>query len=461
MISGQYEWRPRHGPPFAVNPYVGAVVVGAIQLVGTYFASHHQAEARRLDTLGVLLLIVGAAALVMRRRYPGTVLVFVLATTLGYSLRSYPRGPIFVALIVAFVTAVMRGRRVVAFASLVVGYLSFLWLGYLLGIDRAPTWAEALGLGAWLLLLATVAETIRGRRERAVEFGRVRTEEARRRASEERLRIARELHDVLAHNISLMNVQAGVALHLIDDDPEQARTALAAIKAASNEALTELRSVLDVLRRQDESPPRSPAPGLKDIDELIARSQGAGVEITKQLAGSPRPVPAKTDLAAFRIVQEALTNARRHAAPARVTVRISYSASDLIVEVDNDGRAARAAASDGGNGIPGMRERAVALGGEVEARAQPGGGFRVRARLPLPSSGSLTASESEPQSGSAPSLAGSASAFVSEPGFGSVSGPGPDPASASERISTSGSNTASDPTTPTEPGRTEAAGEAS
>jgi signal transduction histidine kinase len=393
-VNTHQEWRPGHGPPFAGNPYLGAVLVGAIQVVGTFFASHHQTGARRLDAVAVLLLVAGPAALVLRRRFPGGTLVFVLATTLAYSLRSYPRGPIFLALIVAFVTAIMRGRRIVAFASLVAGYLSFLWLGYLIGVGTAPSWAEALGLGAWLLLLASVSEAIRGRRERAAEFGRVRREEARRRASEERLRIARELHDVLAHNISLMNVQAGVALHLMDEKPEQARTALAAIKEASNEALTELRSVLDLLR-QDESPPRSPTAGLEDIDELIARSNGAGVEITKVVSGVARPLPAKTDLAAFRIIQEALTNVRRHAAPAHVTVHVTYGESELTVQVDDDGHAARAVLSDGGNGIPGMQERAAALGGQVDARPRPDGGFRVQARLPLPSStltvgGSLT-----------------------------------------------------------------------
>lgn len=384
VIDTQEDWRPRYGPPFAAHPYVGAAVVGAIQLIGTYLASHHQTGNRRFDAIAILLLIVGPAALVLRRRYPAPVLGFVLATTVCYVVLNYPRGPIFLALIVAFFTAVMRGQRGAAIAALVAGYVSFLWLGYLVGVDKAPSWAEALGLGAWLLLLGAVAEAVRGRRERAMEFGRVRREEARRRASEERLRIARELHDVLAHNISLMNVQAGVALHLMDEQPEQARSALTTIKQASNEALTELRSVLDVLRQQDEAPPRSPAPGLSDVDRLIANSEGAGVEITKQIAGSPRPLPARTDLAAFRIIQEALTNVRRHAASAHVTVGISYGPSALTVRVDDDGSAVPENPADGGNGIPGMRERAAALGGEVHAGPRAEGGFRVEARLPVP-----------------------------------------------------------------------------
>ncbi len=387
-------WQPRHGPPLAARRYLGPLVIGTIQVIGTYFASHHQVAGgyfwshhqrvgRPLDALAILLLVVGPAALVMRRRYPATVLGLVLAITLTYTLMNYPQGPIFLALIVAFITAVLRGRRLAALASLVVGYVSFLWLGHLFRGQPAPTWAEALALGAWLLFLATIAEALRGRRERAMQFGRTRAEEARRRASEERLRIARELHDVLAHNISLMNVQAGVALHLMDEQPEQARSALTAIKEASNEALTELRSVLDVLRQRDEAPPRSPAPGLRDVDDLITRSEGAGLEITKRVEGTPRPLPAKTDLAAFRIIQEALTNARRHAGPAHVSVVISYKPNDLTLQVDDDG-SRPSVPSNGGDGIPGMRERALALGGEVEAGPRPGDGFRVRATLPLP-----------------------------------------------------------------------------
>jgi signal transduction histidine kinase len=342
-----------------------------------------------LDALGILLLAAGPAALLLRRRYPVVVLWFVLATTLGYLLLNYPRGPIFLALIVAFVTAVMSGHRAVAVISLLVGYPSFLWLPYFAGVDQAPTWAHAVGLGAWLLVLLTVAEVVRGRRERAIESARAHSEEARRRASEERLRIAQELHDVLAHNISLINVQAGVALHLIDERPQQARTALAAIKEASNEALSELRSVLDVLRRGYEEPPRSPTLGLARLDDLVSRTNAAGLAVSKRVDGVPRSVPAEVNLAAFRIVQEALTNVTRHAEGARATVLIGYGESDLTVQIEDDGRGMTTTAPPGGGrGIRGMRERATALGGELEAGPRAGGGFRVVARFPLYGDGS-------------------------------------------------------------------------
>jgi signal transduction histidine kinase len=210
-----------------------------------------------------------------------------------------------------------------------------------------------------------------------------RAEEARRRAGEERMRIARELHDVLAHNISLINVQAGVALHLMDEQPGQSRTALQAIKQASNDALDELRSVLDVLRQGDEAPPRSPASGLAELDSLVAGVSATGLEVRTRVEGVPRPLPAGADLAAYRIVQEALTNVTRHAGPASATVLVRYGQGDLTVQVDDDGRGPSATRSPGGNGIRGMRERMAALGGELSAGPRPGGGFRVQARFPL------------------------------------------------------------------------------
>jgi signal transduction histidine kinase len=380
---GRHPSFPPSGPGFLLP-----LVVGVITVVGTRFASLGQPEHADLDVRGILLLVAGPIALLLRRRHPVAVLAFVLMTTLGYLLLDYPRGPIFLALIVAFVSAVMSGHRVAASIALVVGYFSFLWLPYLLGVEQAPGLAASLALGAWLLVLLTVAEVARGRREQAIESARARDEEQRRRASEERLQIARELHDVLAHNISLINVQAGVALHLIDERPEQARTALAAIKDASNAALNELRSVLDVLRRGHEDPPRAPTSGLARIDDLVSRTQAAGLAVKKHVEGDPRPLPAEVDLAAFRIVQEALTNVTRHARGASATVRIGFEKNALTVQIDDDGRGMPATSSGGGRGIRGMSERAAALGGEVKAGPRDGGGFRVVARLPLQEDGS-------------------------------------------------------------------------
>ena len=384
----QAEEGPRHGwgprRPAAGPSLLLPLVVAVIQVGGTYFASRHEPGHLELDAWGVMLLAAGPAALAYRRRYPAVVLGFVLATTLAYFLLGYPRGPIFFALVIAFFTATMAGRRWAAIGSVVGGYLGFLWGGYVFGTSGPPRLEAALGLGAWLLVLITAAEVGRARRERAHEYQRTRAEEAKRRASEERLRIAQELHDVLAHNISLINVQAGVALHLMDQQPGQARTALSAIKQASNDALGELRSVLDILRQGDEATPLTPATGLSHLNDLVRKANATGIEVSARTEGNSRALAAGTDLAAFRIVQEALTNVTRHAGPARATVLISYG-EELIVEVEDDGRGGSALTTTGsGNGIAGMRERAAALGGSLEAGPKPEGGFRVVARLPLP-----------------------------------------------------------------------------
>jgi signal transduction histidine kinase len=226
-----------------------------------------------------------------------------------------------------------------------------------------------------------VAEALRGRRERFTEARRAREQEARQRANEERLRIARELHDVLAHNITTINVQSGVALHLIDEQPEQARTALEAINEASADALREVRSALSALRGDGEQPPRTPTAGLDGVDELVSRACAAGLEVSIDVRGNRRPLPASVDLAAFRIVQESLTNVVRHAQATAATVQLAYGAGELTVQIDDDGRGG--AAANGGSGILGMRERAAALGGRLIAGPGPRGGFRVSAHLPF------------------------------------------------------------------------------
>jgi signal transduction histidine kinase len=361
------------------------LVVGAIEVGGTFLAARRQPERADLDLLAVGLILAGAAALALRGRYPVGVLVFVHAATLSYWLLDYPGGPIFLAPIIAFFRVVLVGRRLAAWTLLAVGFAAFSFLPWLTGREDAPDLAQLLGLGAWLLVLGTVAEFARARRERAAEAHRMLREEARRRASEERLAIARELHDVLAHNISMINVQAGVALHLLDERPEQARPALTAIKQASKEALVELRSVLGVLRRVDDEQDgsRDPAPTLGRVDDLVARTDATGLSVRLEREGEPLPLPTPVDVAAFRIVQEALTNVVRHAAATTAVVRIAYRPEGLTVEVDDDGRTAATAGPGGGSGIVGMRERAESVGGSLEAGPRPGGGFRVRARLPL------------------------------------------------------------------------------
>ncbi len=246
------------------------------------------------------------------------------------------------------------------------------------GDDAAP-WTEEIVVATWAVALLAVSELARVRREQwAREPERARAE--RRRADEERLRIARELHDVLAHSISVINVQAGVGLALLDSDPEQARTALTTIKAKSKEALGEVRQVLDTLRAPE--PPAHPAPGLDRLPELVEQAASAGLTVTVEGEPPPRLSPG-ADLAAFRIVQEALTNVVRHSGSREARVHIEHGDGRLRLTVDDDGPATGADAGGTGNGLAGMRERAAALGGTIEAGTRPDGGFRVLAVLPI------------------------------------------------------------------------------
>jgi signal transduction histidine kinase len=365
----------------------GALAVGlsVFLTVGTYFASQGQHDRRPFDAGAIALLIVAAGALAWRRRHPVAVLGVVFGATLIYLVLGYAAGPIWLALIIAYLTAVVGGHWRAAAVAAVLGFAIFPWLDYLLRDQPGPSLVGMTGLAAWLLVLLGAAEAVRIRRERAAAAARIREEEALRRAGEERLRIARELHDALGHHLSLISMQSGVALHLNTELPEQARSSLAAIKQASKEALAELRSVLDILRQDGEPASRTPTWSLARLEDLVSQAAAAGLVVQTETDGEVRSLPFAVDVAAFRIVQEALTNVGRHAGPATATVRVSYGDQELSVQVDDDGRgpSAHASAAGSGGGIVGMRERAAALGGELQAGPRPGGGFRVRARLPL------------------------------------------------------------------------------
>jgi signal transduction histidine kinase len=243
---------------------------------------------------------------------------------------------------------------------------------------------DTLLLAGWVLAVAIAAEAYRLRAERVAATRANRQIEQRRQQSEERLRIARDLHDVIGHNISLINVQASMGLDLMDGQPEQARAALSAIKTASKEALDELRAMLTTVRH-DDAAPRSPAPSLDRLPELIELTRAAGLNVEVKVAGNVRPLPAAVHLATYRIIQESLTNVARHAGRARVMVRVTYEDAAVSVVIDDDGAAPSGGntAIGAGSGITGMRERAAALGGSLSAGFRQGGGFRVSAWLPV------------------------------------------------------------------------------
>jgi signal transduction histidine kinase len=371
--------------PDALVPAIPlAVGLGIFVTVGTYFASQGEHVARPFDAGTVALIAIASVTIAFRRRSPVPVLLIVFGTVLVYAGLGYANGPMWLFMVVAFLNAVLRGYRIPAAIVAFLGFLIFPWLDHLLRDGQSPSFASLAALAAWLLVLLGVGEAVRLRRERAAEAARIQEEEALRRASEERLRIARELHDALGHHLSLISVQAGVALHVNEALPGEVKGSLTAIKQASKEALTELRSVLEILRQDGERAPRSPMSTLDRLDDLIAQARAAGLDVRTETEGEVRPLPFGVDVAAFRIVQEALTNVTRHAGSAAATIRVRYGDDDLTVEILDEGRGVPAATEQGsGKGVLGMRERAAALGGELVAGPRPEGGFRVRARLPL------------------------------------------------------------------------------
>jgi signal transduction histidine kinase len=341
-----------------------------------------------LDTLGWVVAGCESAALCVRGRYPVAVAAFTLAACVVYYSLSEVHGPVFPAFLVALYTVAARVRPAIAVALVTPALIVFAYEGRGTGTPHLASAAPFLLVG-WLVAAIAVGGVVHNRRaylreaeRRATDARLRREEELRLRAAEERLRIARELHDVLGHHISLINVQAGAALHRLRGRPEQAGPALDAIKASSKEALHELRAALDVLRQVDEQASPGPAAGLAGLAELVERAAAAGLRIDLRTEGPARDVPPEVGLAGYRIVQESLTNVTRHACASRVVVRVRFADRDVTVEVEDDGRGPGTESGEPGSGLRGMAERASALGGDFAAGPSPGRGFRVSARLP-------------------------------------------------------------------------------
>ncbi|KUN00228.1 histidine kinase [Streptomyces canus] len=380
-------WRRSEEGQGARWPWPSTLLLTFFVLAGSNYAARQQAGERAdLDVFARVLLVIGAGLLLWRHRRPVLVVFGTAAAAMLYLGAGYPYGPVFVAVALACFNAIVTGHRKAAWTA-----LGMLWAGHVLVAhwlyqwlppsgDPAAPWGQEGVIAAWVVAIVAVSELARTRREQWARDRAERARAAQRRADEERLRIARELHDVLAHSISVINVQAGVGLALLDTDPEQARTALTTIKSASKEALGEVRQVLDTLRTPGDAP-RAPAPGLDRLPELVSQAAGAG--LTVELEGSAPSLPPGADLAAFRIVQEALTNVVRHSGSRHARVRLEHDRGALRLRIDDDGPATGTDAGGSGNGLAGMRERAAALGGTIEAGPRPDGGFRVLAVLPL------------------------------------------------------------------------------
>ncbi|QFU90355.1 sensor histidine kinase [Amycolatopsis sp. YIM 10] len=358
-----------------------AAGVAASQLIAGL--SEQDAPAH-LAPLGHALLVAGGLALVARRRAPIVVLATTGCCALGYQAAGFDV-PV-IAYLFAVYAAVRAGHRLVTVVASVL-MLAVLPLAILLSSHELPVGElfsrsrDVLEL-AWLVAAGAAGEALRQAERRADEAERTREETARRRADEERLHIARELHDSLTHQISVIKVQAEVAVHLANKRGEEVPEAVLAIREAGREAARELRATLEALREDDPNPPR----GLGDVPELVRRARAGGLDARLEVGGERADAPAvpvAVGRTAYRIVQESLTNVARHAAATSATVRIDHRPGALAIRIDDNGRATPGTAPEPGVGLLGMRERVTALGGRLSAAPRGEGGFTVEAELPV------------------------------------------------------------------------------
>jgi signal transduction histidine kinase len=365
---------------WAANPFLVDGIIAGVLAVFSLGALFWHGEGTpphtEVDAFAVLLVVVGAGALRWRRHDPDTVAVVVLVATQLFYLRGYAEGLQSPAAMIAVWTAATIGTRFTT-ASLACSGIPLVVLAWLF---TDQPFGQHLGYAISVAGAAIIGHNIRLRRETRTQEARTATAEAERAVSDERLRIARELHDVVAHAMSIVAVQAGVAAHIIDDQPDEAKRMLENVRRTSHEALDEMRRLLGVLRGGDAA--LAPAPGLHDVDDLVDSMRSSGIPVSLAVTGTRVDVPGGVDLTAYRIVQEALTNVLKHAGPnVQVDVAIEYEPGTVRVEVLDDGRGA-AVHADGGHGLLGMRERVSVFGGELVAGPKPGGGFRVSATLP-------------------------------------------------------------------------------
>ena len=342
---------------------------------------------------GYLITGIACAALLWARRRPvGTAVVTIgcaiVLAALGYTMSPLLLAPVMVAL--AFVA--LRTSQKTAFVVTAAAIVALLCTALIASPAGEPLTMEVIGTVAWLLLPAALGGAARLRlaylaaaHDRAEYAEKTNEEEARRRVADERMRIARELHDVVAHHLALANAQAGTVAYLMDNDPGRARTMAGDLGGTIVSALEELKTTVGLLRQADDpDSPLEPAPGLAQLPGLADSFCSAGLAVTVITAGEPRPLPAGADLAAYRIIQEALTNVARHAAVSEARVRLAYGADRLRIVITDEGAGpSPALAPTSGYGLIGMRERALSVGGRLDAGPRPAGGFEVLADLPL------------------------------------------------------------------------------
>lgn len=360
-----------------------AIVVALVQVAGSSWASRGASGRPQLSGPAFALLLLGPAALVFAYRWPRTAVLVTAGAALAYFASGFGPGPIVLSGLVAAYTAVVSGYRLLVWCVTGAGILAFLIVEGIAadGVPSQTVFVRTAAFTAVITAVCAIGELVRSRRARAVQLRIAQEETRRRQASEERLRLVQELHDVLGHSVSLINVQAGAALHVLDQDPEGARVALKAIRQASGEVLSEVRSMLELMR-DGEAAPRAPGAGLHQLRNLTDQCAAGGLRVDVTTRGKPVPLSPTVDLAAFRIIQEALTNVIRHARVDHATVELDYTPGSVRVTV-RDRAAVRVQPVAAGTGIRGMTMRAESVGGRLEIRQPGAGGLVIVATLPV------------------------------------------------------------------------------
>jgi signal transduction histidine kinase len=359
-----------------------AVSVAMLAVLAGVAASAHPRHSGGSHALALLLLApLASLPLAVRRRWPVPVFFVVLTASVAYGVLG-PRASTVTGATYALYTVAVQASRTWSLLALAAAEA-----GVALNATLAATGKDSAVNDAFTALVQlTVWIAAEGIRRHRAYVASLRERSLRAALAEQRLQIARELHDIVAHAMSVVAVQAGVGSHLIATRPDEAAKSLRAIEATARAALSETRSLLSVMRDEDlDRASRSPVPGLGNLHALVRRVADAGQPVTLHVEGQPRPLSHSLELSVYRVVQEALTNVVRHAAPpATATVVVRYDDNGaVIVEVTDDGRCARARRGDGGgHGLAGMRERVSLLGGELSAGPRTGGGYQVVARLP-------------------------------------------------------------------------------
>jgi signal transduction histidine kinase len=385
------DWTRRHPLPVDV---AGAAIVLAVTLA-INLSTEPSGSERSHDALSVVLLVAGSSILAVRRVVPVSTLAVALAALVPYWVLDYPDNAIGVSLLIALYSNAAHTRprnRAILVSGLTMVVISVVVTAGVLAPEEDLSVGEMVGVIVQFAIAAVLGDNIRNRRAYVAEIeARVIESEQERRAAEaravaeERTHIARELHDVVAHSMNVMVVHAEVGKRMLDRDTDRAREALESIEDTGRESLADMRRILGILRHRDDTP-LAPQPRLSEFASLVRHCEDAGVPVDLVVEGDARTLPAGTELAAFRIVQEALTNTVKHAGPARATVTLSYGDADLEIAVSDDGRGAAADRNEkngSGLGLVGMRERVELYGGSFDAGPRPGGGYRVHARLPL------------------------------------------------------------------------------